>query len=531
MATYYRVNLKDKQGNIIYPRIDPNITINKTGEMTFRQKTYFTQTGSKPVIYQRAASTAEQVAHYVFDSYYNIQYTNDEATSQIRFDLINTDTEDSDGTNANTSYVRFYGRASGSLIHSTQVTATSFYAFTEAQTFTNGAYFINAKNSDIINLNALYFSNDLNDSGREGIRFIRSNSNYDTLTVVDGEGRLYTNKTLEDMPTSYYRLITSQGGTFDGLIYLDGVGSSSSASKSGIIFGNENTTYISIKANTNKRLLISDGTTANAITYSATSLYPQSSETMSLGQTSYRFGAVYGTVGNFNAGIKVTPGSSALNETGIVFSGDKSRIGANDSGAIGIYGTNSIYLRPGLDGEFSTNNGLVVTGTSVYPGNNNATTLGTSSNTWSKVYGGCTSVENNLTNPTTGTWYSVTWINSLTNGENSKIRTNNGARIYHLEGTTSALGRVILMLGNTTASGNANNKYGELRLCGQNTTYYTTVQAHPSVGRNATVQLPVYNGRIVETRDDTARYLYAGTISSWTNNYADFANGSIMFCW
>lgn len=26
MAIYYRANLKDKQGNIIYPRIDPNIT-------------------------------------------------------------------------------------------------------------------------------------------------------------------------------------------------------------------------------------------------------------------------------------------------------------------------------------------------------------------------------------------------------------------------------------------------------------------------------------------------------------------------
>lgn len=48
-----------------------------------------------------------------------------------------------------------------------------------------GNYGINASNSDIVNLNAIYTA-DLANSGIEGIQFARSNGNYDSLWAADG---------------------------------------------------------------------------------------------------------------------------------------------------------------------------------------------------------------------------------------------------------------------------------------------------------------------------------------------------------
>ena len=72
------------------------------------------------------------------------------------------------------------------------------------------------------------------------------------------------------------------------------------------------------------------------------------------------------------------------------------------------------------------------------------------------------------TNPTSATTYYPVWHTS-TSGTSVGLRANNGLMYNTLEGTTSALGRAYLYLGNATASGTAANKEGKVYLYSQNT--------------------------------------------------------------
>lgn len=71
------------------------------------------------------------------------------------------------------------------------------------------------------------------------------------------------------------------------------------------------------------------------------------------------------------------------------------------------------------------------------------------------------------TNPDNGTWYYPTFV-SGTSG-NQAHRVNNGFRNHLKKGTTSVVGESYLSLGNSTASGTANNEKGFLQIYGQNT--------------------------------------------------------------
>lgn len=89
--------------------------------------------------------------------------------------------------------------------------------------------------------------------------------------------------------------------------------------------------------------------------------------------------------------------------------------------------------------------------------------------------------QSSLDNVTVGVAKAVTVTNTESSGwtyvpsvagtsGNQAVRTHaQGVYLYNSEGTTSAVGRVILRLGNEIASGTANNKRGELRLMSQNT--------------------------------------------------------------
>lgn len=143
----------------------------------------------------------------------------------------------------------------------------------------------------------------------------------------------------------------------------------------------------------------------------------------------------------------------------------------------------------------------------ISPDANNTGTLGTSSMKWNNVYAttftgalsgnassatsaGTTAITN--TNPTSGTWYYPTWV-SGTSG-NLGHRVNNGYQYYALEGTTSATGRAILQLGNSTATGTAGNKYGEVRIYNQNKGYTTILGT--SSASNFTITLPAASGTV-----------------------------------
>ena len=80
-------------------------------------------------------------------------------------------------------------------------------------------------------------------------------------------------------------------------------------------------------------------------------------------------------------------------------------------------------------------------------------------------------VKVNNTNPTTGTWYYPVWYTGTSGTGN--VNANDGLRYYSLQGTASAAGRSILSLGNSTATGTAGNKYGEIRIYSQKQGYST----------------------------------------------------------
>lgn len=89
------------------------------------------------------------------------------------------------------------------------------HGITGSQYYEAGNYGINMKNSDIINGNGIYF-NDISSARDEGIIFPRSNANWDTLQVVDGEVRLMPDHPINS-DTATKRLLT-----VDDLYYKSG---------------------------------------------------------------------------------------------------------------------------------------------------------------------------------------------------------------------------------------------------------------------------------------------------------------------
>lgn len=150
--------------------------------------------------------------------------------------------------------------------------------------------------------------------------------------------------------------------------------------------------------------------------------------------------------------------------------------------------------------------GLVVSNTAVYPGANNAFTLGTSGYKWSNVYATTLNGSHNgnilgvtETNPTTGTRYSPLFI--ATGGDAAAStseytrRANADFNIWLYQGTASATGYSWIELGNAIASGTAGNKSGGLRLYSINTGY--TDLEYANTTSNVTTTIPPYTGNLI----------------------------------
>ena len=96
-------------------------------------------------------------------------------------------------------------------------------------------------------------------------------------------------------------------------------------------------------------------------------------------------------------------------------------------------------------------------------------------------------VKYTLQNPTSSSTYVLPFVSSASTA-NKTAYINNGLSYNTLEGTTSATGYGTLILGNSTASGTATNKYGQIRLYGTSTGY-TQLKAGSSTN-NYTLTLP-----------------------------------------
>ena len=89
--------------------------------------------------------------------------------------------------------------------------------------------------------------------------------------------------------------------------------------------------------------------------------------------------------GTMTGNLVLPTGSSASTADGLVFGSNVARIASNNSGGLGFYSADAIYLRPG-DGEVSSNYGLKLSTTDLSPSSTNSVTLGTSSLKWKNVY-------------------------------------------------------------------------------------------------------------------------------------------------
>lgn len=168
------------------------------------------------------------------------------------------------------------------------------------------------------------------------------------------------------------------------------------------------------------------------------------------------------------------------------------------SGAAYI-GTSNIEL-------FSVNGAGVaetdVTGTEI------TQTLTTIANTSARA----NTVSGTLTNPTSATQYAIPF-HSGTSTAAKTLRNNNGLQYKTLEGTADAEGYSALMLGNSTATGTAANKYGILRVYSKNTSYIDLIAASTTTARTQT--LPSMAGTLCCLNKNSTSYwgLYDGDAS------------------
>lgn len=105
-----------------------------------------------------------------------------------------------------------------------------------------------------------------------------------------------------------------------------------------------------------------------------------------------------------------------------------------------------------------------------------------------------TNVNVTATNPTTYSVYGMPFHIGVNTG-NKSLRANNGIRYATLEGTTSADGAGILILGNEIASGTAGNKFGRLCIYNKNARYIN-LQPHSSLNTDRNQYLPNASGTL-----------------------------------
>jgi hypothetical protein len=152
--------------------------------------------------------------------------------------------------------------------------------------------------------------------------------------------------------------------------------------------------------------------------------------------------------------------------------------------------------------------------------------------------GAATTVAVTLTNPTTSTSYAIPFHSSTGTGSR-ELRNNNGIRYLSLEGTTTAKGYGILVLGNDTAESTDANKYGLLRLYTTGSTYvqWTAGESddslrfyHSAAATGANVSPAANNKYDLGTSSLRWRQLHVGTIKGGTGGtYIEARDKSLVY--
>lgn len=185
----------------------------------------------------------------------------------------------------------------------------------------------------------------------------------------------------------------------------------------------------------------------------------------------------------------------------------------NKSGSILIYTSGSTYITyEPYNVTSSVTRYLVGTSSSVAVGSSTAPVYVSSTGTISacgdslsvSVTGNAataTKVYSTLTNPETTTTYCIPFHSTPSSADKSLLN-NNGLTVTCVEGTTDAVGRVDLRLGNSTTSGTAGNKRGRLRIYNPSSGYTDVLT--PSSTEDYTITLPAATGTVALTSGNIA---------------------------
>lgn len=295
---------------------------------------------------------------------------------------------------------------------------------------------------------------------------------------------------INSMPNDKYTLLVNGKQKINGNLYLEGISGAAAQSLSKLIFGNADTQYVTMMANTSKQAYFSTSATAleNAIGYKGNDnvFGPVSANTTAkLGVSDAPWYEIYAK--NY---ISTTDGNIFANTS---TSGKEIACGVQKKAGVNA---GSVYFY--TKGSTTGNRGI-------YTFNNageGASVITISSSNVISFHGTASSANKakvSNTNPTSGTWYYPVWITGA--GDSVDLRANNGFRYYSLEGTTSATGRTIIQIGNGTGSGTAGNKRGEIWIYNSGIGYTEII---PSASNSNYIQtLPAYEGNIVVSTSGT----------------------------
>ena len=126
-----------------------------------------------------------------------------------------------------------------------------------------------------------------------------------------------------------------------------------------------------------------------------------------------------------------------------------------------------------------------------------------------------------VTDPTSAESYVIPF-HSATTSDVHYLRNNDGLTYRTLQGTTATNGYSNLMLGNSTASGTAANKYGNLILYGKGAYYSQLISGTPTANR--TITLPDATGTVALTTSNiSGNAATATTATNATNVYSTFS--------
>lgn len=467
MATYYRITLRNKKGEAIYPQIDHNIEIDNSGNIKLK--------GGKLIGLAEKAKQDEN-GNNIIDTYVNV---NNNQT-------INGEKTFNDIVNFNSN---IYFKTSPTLCGNT---STSLYAKLDSYTGT----IIQVKNGGQNGHNLLIDGgcNTVIGSGESAQKIYNNmlvNSDSKKMFITsEGEINFYTNcQTIENKKlaltintdgtlTSDYNLLTAGVGTF-----------SSKSTYNLTMGGGDSYCWIDCRQT-------SDNTTKSNIM-----LFPNS---INLEKDTLINGNL--TFPNSGTSFRGIIGTSGDNDQWYIGGGATGSNAGYMLIATGDDGTEPIYVRQYINGA-PPDSGQIARTLTLLDENGNSNFPGVLQSTGVGIFSECQISSRTINASFMNQFRTQTKGDSSHGGYITSIRNDTGTSQSNRYGTGIAFGRA--------------DTHGYI--------YMPYESAHVYVGAGNEDKLNWMRPLIVNA--DGVDFLRAGTIAQWDSNYSSFDVGTVMFCW